>query len=140
MSKDPSTKVGAVIVDAKKRVVSTGRNGFAMGIADTPERLNNRELKYKLTIHAERNAIIFAKQDLAKCTIYTFPLAPCASCASIMIQSGIIRVVFPKWHEGTIYLEHPRWGEENRLAEEILKEVCIAVCPIGVVEMADYVY
>src|ERR1051326_2813900 len=37
-SKDPSTKVGAVIVDANRRVVATGYNGFPRGVEDTPER------------------------------------------------------------------------------------------------------
>ena len=131
MSKDPSTKVGAVIVDAKKRIVSTGYNGFARGIADTDERLNDREMKYKLVIHAERNAMIFAKWDLAHCTIYTFPLAPCAPCASLMIQSGIIRVVFPFIHKGYGYLKHPRWGEESTLAKEIFEEAGVAIYPIS---------
>src|SRR5947209_6370685 len=68
-SKDVSTKVGAVILDSDKRVVSLGYNGFARGVMDTAERLNCRDLKYKMIVHAERNAIIFARQDLRKCTI-----------------------------------------------------------------------
>ena len=52
-SKDPSSQVGAVIVDDKKRIVSVGFNGLPMGVEDTDERLNVRELKYELIVHAE---------------------------------------------------------------------------------------
>ncbi|NCA14162.1 MAG: hypothetical protein EBS89_08535, partial [Proteobacteria bacterium] len=61
-SKDPSTKVGAVIVDAERRVVSVGYNGLPRGVEDSEERLHNREVKYKMIIHAERNAILFAQR------------------------------------------------------------------------------
>jgi len=94
-SKDPSTKVGAVIVDANRRVISVGYNGFARGVDDSPERLNDREVKYDLTVHAEKNAILFAQEDLAGCTVYTWPFPPCAPCAAMIVQSGITRVVAP---------------------------------------------
>lgn len=56
ISKDPSTKVGVVLVK-NRRIIGTGYNGFPEGIADTPERLNDRPTKYKLMLHAEENAI-----------------------------------------------------------------------------------
>jgi len=93
-SKDPSTQAGAVIVDQRNRIVSVGFNGFPAGIADD-ERLNNREDKYPLVIHAEMNAQLFAKQDLEGCTVYTYPLPPCSRCASVLVQVDIARVVFP---------------------------------------------
>lgn len=92
-SKDPSTKVGAVIVDDKKRIVSLGYNGFPIGINDSHEKLENRETKLKIIVHAERNAIIFANRSLDGCTLYTYPFMPCSVCAGIVIQSGIKRVV-----------------------------------------------
>lgn len=90
-SKDPSSKVGAVISNGKE-FISAGFNGFATSISDLPERLNNREVKYALTLHAEVNAILFAKRDLAGYTIYTTH-PPCERCAAIICQSGIKRVV-----------------------------------------------
>lgn len=90
-SKDPSTKVGAVITNDKNHVVSLGFNGFPRGVED---RLNvSRETKLARTIHAEANALLHAKQDLAGCSIYvTRP--PCSNCAALIIQSGIERVVY----------------------------------------------
>jgi len=114
-SKDPSTKVGAVIVDDNRRIVSTGYNGLPQGVEDTDERLNNRELKYKLIVHGERNAIIFAERCIKGCTLYTWPFMPCASCAGLVIQSGIKRVVAP-------YSDNPRWVDDFKLSEELFGE------------------
>ena len=93
-SKDPSTKVGAVIVDPMKRVVSMGFNGFPRGVNDD-DRLDDRERKYEIVCHAEVNAAVFAQRPLNDCSIYVWPLPPCSRCASILIQSGIKRVVSP---------------------------------------------
>ena len=91
-SKDPSTKVGAVVVDQDRRIVSAGYNGLPRGVEDTEDRLANREVKYKLILHAERNALLFAKQSLKGCCIYVWPMMPCGACASMIIQTGITRV------------------------------------------------
>ena len=91
-SKDPSTQVGAVITRGK-RIVSVGFNGFAAGIIDNPDRYTNREFKLMAILHAEDNAILFAKQDLEGCMIYIWPAPPCAQCAAKIIQVGIKRVV-----------------------------------------------
>lgn len=114
-SKDPSTKVGAVITDPKSRVVSVGYNGLPQGVEDTDERLNNRELKYKLIVHGERNALLFASRSVENCTLYTWPFMPCATCASMIIQSGISRVVAP-------YSDNPRWADDFRLTEQLFSE------------------
>ncbi len=92
-SKDPSTKVGAVICDPFNVTVSTGYNGFAQKIPDNAKFLNDRDQKYPRIIHAELNAILFSRRDLSGCTIYTWPMPPCAKCASIIIQTGITKVV-----------------------------------------------
>ncbi len=91
-SKDPSTQVGAVIVDEKNRVVSLGFNGFPRGVED---RDMPREQKLLRTIHAEVNALLFARQDVEGCTMYvTHP--PCAQCAAKIVQAGIRCVVWDK--------------------------------------------
>lgn len=89
-SKDVSTRVGSCIVDGKNRVVSLGFNGPPRGIEDDPT--ISREAKLRRTIHAERNAILFAQRDLAGCTIYVTH-HPCAPCAAEIAQAGIKRVV-----------------------------------------------
>lgn len=92
-SKDPSTKVGAVIVRPDRTVVSTGFNGFPRRVRDLPERYADRPTKYALTVHAEINAIITAREPLHFCTLYVAPLLPCSQCAAAIVQAGISEVV-----------------------------------------------
>lgn len=91
-SKDPSTQVGAIIVDAQRRIVSTGYNGFPTGCSDKESLYTDRELKLQRVVHAEINAILFAKHDLKGATLYS-TFHPCPQCAAAIIQSGIKRVV-----------------------------------------------
>ena len=106
-SKDPSTRVGAVIVRPDRTIVSVGYNGFPRGVADTPERLNDRPTKYSLVVHAEMNAILSARESLNGYTLYTVPFMPCDRCFVHVIQTGIKQVVFPP---ATVSQEE-RWGE-----------------------------
>ena len=117
-SKDPSTKVGAVITDQQNRIVSVGYNGFPQGIYDTEERLNNRETKYKMVIHAERNALIFAQKPLTGCTLYIYPFCSCSVCAAMFIQAGINRCVSLEPSEEII----SRWGSDLELTRDMFKE------------------
>lgn len=120
-SKDPSTKVGSIIVDKDNRIVSTGFNGFPQYIEDTEERLNDRVLKNKYTLHAEANALLFAKKDLNNCTIYGFPFMPCSECAKMIIQSGIDRVVSFNTPEDKI----ERWKDSFDLSVNLFVEAGI---------------
>lgn len=115
-SKDPSSKIGAVIVDSQNRVISTGFNGFPVGVKDTDERLWDRETKYKMVLHAEENAIMFAKQNLDGCSIYVTEMPPCSHCAALIVQSGIKCVYVP---DSDI---PERWRESVELTKQMFKE------------------
>lgn len=117
-SKDPSTKVGAVIAEPhSRRVVSLGFNGFPAGVEDTEDRLGDRAVKYEMVVHAEQNALLFAGERAKGCVLYVTPLAPCARCAVIIIQSGISRVVAPKPD-----FEQEKWGEQARISDTLFRE------------------
>ena len=117
LSKDPSTRVGAVILDPKRRIVSAGYNGFARGVEDKEARLTDRETKLKLTLHAEKNAILFATGPLEGCTIVvTHPC--CAQCAAHIIQAGIKHVLWPTPTQEFL----SRWREDYELALAQFKE------------------
>ena len=116
-SKDPSTKVGAVIVDPSNRLISVGYNGFPKGVTDD-ERLFDRDKKYDIIVHAEVNAILFSNKTLEGCTMYTSPFQPCPRCAGLIIQSGIRRVV-------SIVNSNPRWVEDFSTAKQLLLEAKI---------------
>lgn len=91
-SRDPSTKVGAVIIRTDKTIASMGYNGFPKGMPDHPEWYNDREQKLARVIHAEMNAILNCKEDVKGFTLYsTHPC--CENCAKHVIAAGIKRVV-----------------------------------------------
>lgn len=91
-SKDPSTQVGAVIVNGYRQVIGLGYNGFPRGVEDSNERLAIRPTKHLFTAHAERNALDNAHVDVRGSTMYA-TLCPCNECAKSIIQRGILRVV-----------------------------------------------
>lgn len=123
-SKDPSTKVGCVVVGPDREIRSTGFNGLPRGIEDNDERLNNREIKYPLICHAEENAIMHAARigiSLKDCTAYvTWP--PCTRCARSLIQAGVSTIIYPK------DIEIPdRWMDDFNLSLNMLKEAKINI-------------
>lgn len=92
-SKDPSSKMGCVIVDQNKRVVSLGYNGMVQGADETKMTLKERPMKYYFVIHSEMNALIFAHQNLEGCTLYN-RVATCENCLKHCLQAGIKRFVY----------------------------------------------
>lgn len=117
-SRDPSRKIGAVIVGKKGQIISQGFNGFPRGIDDTPERYNDRETKYKYIVHAEANAIYNAIHNGAStngATIYVTGLPVCHQCADAIIQTGIKRVVMDT-------LPCSNWEESGNLAIQKFQE------------------
>lgn len=89
-SKDPSTKVGAVLVREDRTVASLGFNGFPKGSRDGAELLGNRSKKYPRMVHAEINAVLFCRDPLPLSghTLYT-TLPCCDRCVTTMLQCGI---------------------------------------------------
>lgn len=118
MSKDPCTKVGAAIRAHDKSVLSTGYNGFPPDISDDPELLNNRELKYKYVIHAERNAINYALRHgiSDNCSIYT-TLMPCKECYLLIRKNNIKRVITLYPTEDHLNRYSEQWNEVIEFAK-----------------------
>jgi len=127
-SKDPSSQVGAIIFRPDKTIAALGYNGFARGVADTPGRLSDRDVKLALMIHAEQNAILNCRDNnLMGYALAVWPLPPCAHCASLIIQAGIRQVIAPN------DIPPARWLDNMHLAETILTEagVTITKLPTG---------
>jgi len=120
-SKDPSTKIGAVVVNDDRRILSTGYNGFPKGIDDNDERLNNREVKYELVVHAEMNAIYNATKNgvsLNGGTLYCWGLPVCSKCSLGVISVGIKRVVMLKNNEyPKLWVDE--WAKSAKLFDEV---------------------
>ncbi len=96
-SKDPSTQVGACIVNEKKRIVGIGYNGFPSGCDEDSFPWDNDkgflDSKYAYVVHAEVNAILNSNSSLDGCILYV-SLFPCNECAKLIIQSGIKHIFF----------------------------------------------
>lgn len=104
-SKDPSTQVGACIVNRENKIVSTGYNGFPYGCSDEEYPWDRDgewgETKYPYVVHGEMNAILNAHGiSLQDARLYVV-LFPCNECAKAIIQSGIREVVYlsDKYHD-----------------------------------------
>ena len=122
-SKDPSTRVGCVIVSASNEIRSVGYNGFPRKVEDAPERLSRPE-KYSWIEHAERNAIYAAARagvPLDGCKMYT-DWFPCVECARAIVQVGI-RELFCREPDWT----NAQWGESFRVSRSMLEEAGTAV-------------
>lgn len=116
-SKDPSTKVGAVIVRPDWTIASVGFNGFPRRVIDRPGLYVDRDEKYPRVIHAELNAILTARDSLEGCTLYASEF-PCAGCGGAAIQAGLSRVV--SWRPRPDMLE--RWADAFRVTVSMFKE------------------
>jgi dCMP deaminase len=127
-SKDPSTKVGCVVIGSSNQVLTQGFNGFPRGANDSLARYLNRPIKLKWIEHAERNAIYNAARtgtSLMRATLYV-PWFPCAECARAIAQAGITTVVAnnPSGYDKSFMV---RWGTDFVVSCDILTESGVAI-------------
>ena len=123
-SKDPSTQVGSIAVKNRK-IIATGYNGFPKGVKDAPRDLYDREMKLKLTVHAEKNMIYNAVEHGVKLegsTVYIWGLPTCEECWKGLVQVGVSRVVMPD-----IEFNGGKWKEGCKFAKEYMEAVGIDV-------------
>lgn len=119
-SKDPRTKVGAVLVGADKRQVALGYNGFPPGVRDGADRLEDRDIKHQMVMHAERNVLDNAHFDTRGGVLYTTkPICP--QCAGSAISYGIHRIVMP------VEENDEAWTESMAFARQMLTEAGVEV-------------
>lgn len=116
-SKDPSTKVGATIVDCDNRLLSMGYNGPPPGVDDDYAVLGEREIKIKCVIHAEANAITHSNiANLMGSTMYCTHL-PCPNCAALMISKGIGRLV--TWKTDIQMAKRWSWDVSEKMLADV---------------------
>ena len=124
-SRDPRTKIGAVLVK-DKRIISTGYNGFPCGVNDSLDRYDDREQKYKFVVHAEDNCILTAARfgiSTMGSTLYTNGV-PCCDCSKSIIQGGVIEVVIHKqWPD----MVHSAWIESINISKIMLGEASVGI-------------
>ena len=124
-SKDESTKVGSLFLYPKTmQILSMGYNGLPRGIDETIKERWERPLKYKLTEHAERNAIYNAAQSgtSLKDSIWVVSMFPCADCARGIIQSGCKMLISLKLEDSGSKERIERWKKDWEISLMMLKE------------------
>jgi len=121
-SKDPSTQVGCVLVDDRRRVIGLGYNGFPRGVEDTPERLFHRPTKYLMVQHAEMNALLQCVGEPRGATAYVTH-KPCSNCSGALIQAGIRHVVTCRPDAGLA----ERFADSFAAADTMLAEAGVTV-------------
>lgn len=109
LSHDPDTQVGAVIVK-DKHIISTGYNGTPKG-TDNQMKCNNGNT-LDTVIHAEMNAVLYAKVDLTGATCYT-TFYPCKRCAIYLYQAGIREIVYSDSNNNADQDAAGRWIAET---------------------------
>jgi dCMP deaminase len=124
-SKDPHTKVGAIILTQDfSRILSTGINGFPKSVNDTCEERWQRPTKYSYVAHSEMNAICNAARSGTpidnSCMVVT--MFPCMDCSKAIIQSGIKTIYAPEPD-----FDDPRWGNAFKISCEMFSEANIEV-------------
>ena len=127
MSKDRSTQVGAIALDDNFNILATGYNGFPRGVDDNSEARHERPAKYLWTSHAEENLVAqsaYSGRSLKGSTVLVSALFPCATCARMLIQAGVKRVIAPPAKSNA------RWAEQNEVAAMMFKEASVEVVEI----------
>lgn len=119
-SKDPSSKIGAIIIADHGQIISQGYNGFPRKIHDLEKRLEHRETKYKYIVHGEMNCIYNAcltGQKLNNTKLFVYGLPICSECAKGVIQSGISHT-FMKFPT----IKNLNWLESFSFTKEMFNE------------------
>jgi dCMP deaminase len=131
-SKDPTTQVGACIVNDKKRIVGIGYNGFPYGVEDDTFPWGKADSwldsKYPYVVHAEPNAILNATVSLENATLYV-TLFPCNECAKLIIQSGIKELVYleDKYHDRDSFVASRRMFDSAKVLYRQLPNMDVTI-------------
>jgi len=122
-SKDPSTQVGAVLVNPDRLVIGLGFNGFPRGVSDDPALYSDRPTKYLRVVHAEVNAVLNATANAKGATAFvTHPC--CAQCMGVLIQAGIKRIVWDAPEAGIAERLRESFAAAELMAAEAGVEIC----------------
>ena len=129
-SKDPSSQFAAIAVNESHVPVAFGFNGFPEKVVDSPERYDNRELKYKFVVHAEGNLVALAARGgvaLEGCTLY-IDTYPCCACCGLLIQARIKEIVLngdSAKHQDVAFQE--RWKADIDITKIMCEEAGVKI-------------
>jgi len=129
-SKDPSSQFAAIAVDEDNVPVAFGFNGFPKKVKDTPERYNDRALKYKFVVHAEGNLVALASKNgksINGCRLY-IDTYPCSACCGLLLQAGIKEIILngdsEKFKDASFA---ERWREDIEVTKIMCEESGVGI-------------
>lgn len=95
-SKDPSTKVGTLVLGRDEEPLVHSWNGFIRGDDDSPSLYADREYKYGHIVHSEMNAIANAGRvgTRLKGAVWYVTAPPCDKCIGPLLQTGPSAIYF----------------------------------------------
>lgn len=134
-SKDPSSKMGCVIVDENKRVVSVGYNGLIQGADEEKMTLSERPMKYYFAIHSEMNALLYARRDVTGATIYN-RVATCENCLKYCLQAGIKRFVYRELRVHS-YSTDPKKSMTNVDTDEAIIRMLVSMSDVKTLNLSN---
>lgn len=120
-----STQNSALLVDDNGNIILSATNSFPDGVVETEERQQNKEVRQKYSVHAERNVIYKAAKQGIKTEGLTMisPWATCTECAWAIIQSGIKKLVT---HKQALDRSNS-WAGDIEFAFEMLREAGVEI-------------
>lgn len=124
-SKDPSTKMGAVILTRDDRRFF-GYNSFPLSMKQDTELYADRKLKYSRMVHGEVRALNKVTCSVEGATLYTWPFLPCDRCFVQMLDAGIVRFVAPNATEDQL----SRWAKAFDLVRSYAQEAGVELVEI----------
>lgn len=128
-SKDPSTKVGAIILTPDmSRILSTGINGFPRKVNDEVSERWMRPEKYHWVAHAELNAVCNAARSGTSIndSIVVVTMFPCSECAKTLVQAGIRHLYTPRPNT-----DNPKWGADSQYSLKMFEEAGLSITYIN---------
>jgi dCMP deaminase len=133
-SKDPSTKVGTILLKEKTlQILSVGYNGFARGVDETKPERWERPTKYNFCVHSEINSICNAARSgtSVEGAIAIVTMYPCCDCCRALIQSGVKNLITLPPN-----LKDPKWGEEFKTSKIMMEESGVEITLLDREELA----
>lgn len=128
LSKDPSTKVGAIALNDDGIVLAVGYNGFPRGTNDDRTLYDNRPAKLARVAHAEQNVVAqaaYAGHALKGSTLVLSGLYPCSSCAKSLIQAGVRRIITPP------SLPSSSWYADAEVSKQLFAEAQVEIIEVS---------
>jgi len=142
-SKDPNKQVGACIVNREQIILGIGYNGFPRGCKDydlpwskeSPTG-NPLDTKFPYVCHAEMNAILNSNHSNLRGSRIYVTMFPCNECAKLIIQSGIVEVIYYEAKISNLTPNSPDKGQQKQ--KDLMFHAAQKLCHMAGVKLTQF--